>query len=150
MTSPVMQQIGTPLMTVQSYAEAFNCGDAVAMAALFAVPGHILDGMAPHVWSGPSATIDWCRDALAEAEHLGISDFQMTLGTPLHDDVTGDAAYIVAPATLTFRVRGQPVTQSGALFTVALRREQGEWLIAVWAWSKGAGLGTGDVARASS
>ena len=61
-----------------------------------------------------------------------------------------DAAYIVAPATLTFRVRGQPVTQSGALFTVALRREQGEWLIAVWAWSKGAGLGTGDVARASS
>ncbi|HSV13366.1 MAG TPA: hypothetical protein VLI90_03860, partial [Tepidisphaeraceae bacterium] len=82
MTSPVMQQIGTPLMTVQSYAEAFNCGDAVAMAALFAVPGHILDGMAPHVWSGPSATIDWCRDALAEAEHLGISDFQMTLGTP--------------------------------------------------------------------
>jgi hypothetical protein len=71
----------------------------------------------------------------------------MELGTPLHNDVTGNAAYFVAPATLSFKVKGQPVTQSGAIFTVALRKEEGRWLIAAWAWSKGGGGGIGDVAK---
>ena len=75
-----------------------------------------------------AATRDWHKDALAEAGHLGVSDFHMTLGTPTHDAVVGDAAYFVAPATLAFKVRGQPVTQSGATFTVALRRIGDRWV----------------------
>lgn len=139
-----------PQSVVARYVEAFNRTDEAGMAECFAVEGHILDGMAPHVWSGPTATVEWCRDALAEAQHLGVSDFHMTLGSPHHYDVTGDAAYFVAPATLTFKVKGQPVTQSGATFTVALRKEGDRWLIAAWAWSKGGGGGIGDVARPTS
>ena len=74
----------------------------------------------------------------------------MTLGSPLHDDVTGNAAYFVAPATLTFKVKGQPVTQSGAIFTVALQKIDERWLIAAWAWSKGGDGGIGDVAKSGS
>ena len=82
----------SPGATVQRYVEAFNNADEDAMAACFANPGVILDGMAPHVWSGPSATREWFREALAESEHLGVSDFAMTVGAPLHDNVGSDAA----------------------------------------------------------
>ncbi len=126
-----------PLATVRQYIEGFNGGDSTAMAAAFAVPGSILDGMAPHVWHGPTATQDWYRDVLAEGEHAGASGYTVTLGEPLHVDVTGDTAYIVVPASMTFTVRGTQVTQSGAVFTVALRKLTEGWRIAAWAWAKG-------------
>ena len=49
----------------------------------------------------------------------------ITLGPPLHNDITGDSAYVVIPATMTFQVKGQKVAQTGALFTVALRKTAG-------------------------
>ena len=139
-----------PLAAVQLYVDAFNKADEQAMAACFAADGHILDGMAPHIWSGPSTARDWWRDVQHEAEHLALGDFFMTLGAPLHNAVTDDAAYVVAPATLVFKARGQQITQTGALFTVALRKIAGHWRIAAWTWSKGAGGGTGDVARSNA
>ena len=134
----------SPGATVQRYVEAFNNADEDAMAACFANPGVILDGMAPHVWLGPSATREWFREALAESEHLGVSDFAMTVGAPLHDNVRSDAAYYVAPAALSFKVKGRPVTQSGAAFTVALRKVDEQWLITAWSWTKGSGGGVDD------
>ena len=126
-----------PVFAVRRYIDAFNHGDVDRMAACFAEPGSILDGMAPHVWHGASAARDWYRDVLAEGEHAGATDYFVTLGAPLHATVTGDAAYVVAPATMTFRVSGKLVTQSGATFTTALRRVEGDWRIASWAWAKG-------------
>jgi len=122
---------------VGRYIAAFNKGDPDAMGACFAVPGTILDGMAPHLWHGPTATQDWYRDVLVEGEHLGASGYHVTLGAPLHADVTGDAAYVVSPATMTFKFKGQQVTQTGAFFTTALRKVAGDWRIAAWAWAKG-------------
>jgi ketosteroid isomerase-like protein len=128
----------TPLGAVQAYLEAFNAGDPAAMSAAFAADGAILDGMAPHLWLGPTAAADWYRDVLAEGAHLGASGYRVTLGEPLHHDVTGDAAYVVVPATMTFDLNGTPITQTGALFTVALRRLADGWHVAAWAWAKGA------------
>ena len=128
---------GDPVAAVQQYIDAFNKGDPEAMAVCFAVPGSILDGMAPHVWHGASAAKDWYSDVLVEGEHAGASDYFVTLGTPLHANVTGDAAYVVTPATMTLKVGGKLVTQSGAIFTTALRKVAGEWRIASWAWAKG-------------
>jgi ketosteroid isomerase-like protein len=88
-----------PLAAMQQYIDGFNNGDANLMAATFADPATILDGMAPHVWHGPTATQDWYRDALTEGEHLGVSGDLIALGEPLHNDVTGDSAYVVVPAT---------------------------------------------------
>jgi hypothetical protein len=86
----------------------------------------ILDGMAPHVWQGPTASEEWWRDVLAEGEHLGVSGYHITLGEPRHVDVTGDDAYVVVPATMSFNI-GKQVTQTGSVFTVALRKLDGEW-----------------------
>jgi hypothetical protein len=126
-----------PMAAVHQYINDFNKGDVEAMAATFAVPGSILDGMAPHVWLGPTASQDWYRDVLLEGEQHGASDYFVTLGEPLHNNVTSDSAYVVVPATMTFKVHGQQVTQTGAIFTVALRKLAEGWRITAWAWAKG-------------
>lgn len=132
-----MSEAHSPRSAVESYIDAFNRQDANGMAACFAEQGVILDGMAPHLWTGRSAATDWWRDVLAEGEHLGAGDYRVTLGEPAHTIVTGDSAYIVAPATMTFKLKGQPITQTGAGLTFALTKQNGSWRIAAWAWSKG-------------
>jgi ketosteroid isomerase-like protein len=127
----------TPLAAVHQYLDAFNGGDAKAMAATFAVPGQIIDGMAPHVWQGPTAAEDWYRDVLIEGKEHGASGYFVSVGEPLHNDITGDSAYVVLPATMTFDLKGTKVTQSGAVFTVALRKIAEGWRVAAWAWAKG-------------
>jgi len=103
-----------PMAAVCQYIDAFNEGDAKVMATTFTVPGSILDGMAPHVWQGPTATQDWYRDVLAEGKQHGASDYFVTVGQPLHNNVTGDSAYVVVPATMTFKMQAKQVTQSPA------------------------------------
>jgi len=126
-----------PLSTVHRYIDAFNEGNVKAMAAAFAVPGSILDGMPPHVWHGPTAAEDWYRDVLINTRKEGASDFFVAVGVPQHMEVTGDAAYVVVPATMKFNVRGKQIIQSGAVFTMALRKVGDGWRIASWAWAKG-------------
>lgn len=125
------------MSTVHRYIDAFNEGDVKGMAAAFAVPGSILDGMPPHVWQGTTAAEDWYRDVLINTKKEGASDFVVTLGTPRHMEITGDAAYLVVPATMRFKVHGKQITQSGAVFTLALRQLSEGWRIAAWAWAKG-------------
>ncbi|HEY4130921.1 MAG TPA: nuclear transport factor 2 family protein [Gemmatimonadaceae bacterium] len=126
-----------PLATVHKYIDHFNKGDGKSLAALFAAEGSILDGMPPHLWQGPTACQDWYRDVLLEGVQHGASDYFITIGEPLHNNTTKDSAYVVIPATMTFKVRGQKVTQTGAIFTVALRQLAEGWRIAAWAWAKG-------------
>ncbi|PWU02494.1 MAG: hypothetical protein C5B52_05380 [Bacteroidetes bacterium] len=128
---------GTSLAAVQQYIDAFNRGDANAMAASFDKPGQILDGMAPHVWQGPTAALDWYKDVLIEGEAHGASGYFVTLGDPLHNNITNDSAYVVVPATMSFEVKGTKVLQTGAIFTVALRKKENGWLVSAWAWAKG-------------
>ena len=81
-------------MTVlHQYIDAFNKGDIKAMAACFTVPGSILDGLPPHVWSGDSACENWYRDVPVAAEHEGATEYTVTIGPPSHASVTGDSAY---------------------------------------------------------
>jgi hypothetical protein len=86
---------------------------------------------------GPTAAQDWYRDVLAAGERAGATEYFVTLDQPLHANVTGDAAYIVSPATMTFKVRGKRIAQSGAIFTTALHKSADGWRIAAWAWAKG-------------
>ena len=109
-----MSNSNDPMATVHQYVDAFNNGDKKAMAAACADPMQILDGMSPHVWQGPTA-----------------------LGEPLHVDITGDYAYVAVPATFDYNRQGEPVNQTGASFTAALRKVDGNWRLTAWAWTKG-------------
>lgn len=127
-----------PIVAVHKYLDAFNSADPKAMAALCADPMQILDGMSPHVWQGSAATEQWWRDVLVEGEHLGASAYHITVGEPQHVDVSGEYAYVVVPATMSFNLRGNSVTQTGAVYTVALRKVDEQWRLTAWAWAKGA------------
>jgi hypothetical protein len=81
-------------------ATAFNKGDVKTMVALFDESGSILDGLPPHVWHGPTACQNWYREALEAGEREGAADYSIAIGEPHHADVTGDNAYVVAPATM--------------------------------------------------
>lgn len=139
MNSPSAAVPGTaePEGVIRSYIDSFNKADPKAMAAMCAVPLSILDGMAPHVWYGSTACEDWYRDAMIEGEHVGATDYFVTLGEPRHNNITGDSAYVVFPTTMKFKLQGKQITQSGAFFSVALRKLGDEWRIASWAWTKG-------------
>ena len=136
-TATPMPDTTGPAATVRRYIESFNRDEPKGMAAMCAVPMSILDGMAPHVWHGPTACEDWYRDAMTEGEHVGATDYSVTLGDLKHNNITGDSAYVVFPTTMTFRLQGRQITQSGAFFTVALRKLNEGWRIASWAWTKG-------------
>jgi ketosteroid isomerase-like protein len=126
-----------PIAAVRHYIDCFNKGDVVAMAATCDVPMSILDGMPPHVWHGPAASQDWYRDVLITGEREGASNYFVGLSEPWHVNVTGDRAYVVVPATMSFTVRGKRVKQSGSVFTVALRKLAAGWRLTAWAWAKG-------------
>jgi hypothetical protein len=125
------------LAAVHRYIEAFNDGDMARMASMFDNAGVILDGMAPHVWLGPTAAQDWYSDVLVESAQHGASGYAVVLGEPRHNTITGDRAYLVLPAAMTFRVNGTDVRQEDASFTVALRHLPEGWRIAAWTWTKG-------------
>ena len=82
----------TPLIAIQQYIDAFNRGDTASMAALFDDHGQILDGLPPHAWHGSTATLDWYRDVMAEGKAHGASAYFVTIGDPLHNDVSKDSA----------------------------------------------------------
>ena len=69
-----------PMDAVRRYVDGFNRWEVKTMASIFAVPGMILDGMAPHVWHGTTAAQDWYRDVLVEGEQHGVSGYVVTLG----------------------------------------------------------------------
>jgi ketosteroid isomerase-like protein len=137
MSGDDMSEVDNPIDTVRRYVEAFNNADAGAMAAECADPMQILDGMAPHVWQGPTASEEWWADVVAEGEHLGAGAYHITFDTPRHVDVAGDFAYLVIPASMAFTLRGQRHTQTGATYIAAARKIDGRWLLTAWSWAKG-------------
>ena len=126
-----------PMAAVRQYVDALNNGDQKGQAAACADPMQILDVISPHVWQGPTAAEDWWRDTLAAVEHAGASGLHIVLDEPKHVDVNGDYAYVVVPATLTFDLKDKGVTQTGSLWTFALRRVGADWRLTAWAWAKG-------------
>ena len=137
MASTSLADTTEPNGAVRQYIDAFNKGDMDGMAPTCAVPASILDGMPPHVWQGPTACKDWYRDVLTTGEREGATGYFVTLAEPRHVDVSGDRGYVVVPATMTFKVHGKQVTQSGSTFTVALQKLPAGWRITAWTWAKG-------------
>jgi hypothetical protein len=115
---------------IQRYLRAFDLANAGDMAVRFVVPGVILEGMPPHLWSGGS------DDASAEEGHFGEGDFFIAFGEPRHNEATDDPARIPIPASRSFQLGGREIRQTGALFTLALRETGDGLCIGAWTWAK--------------
>ncbi len=124
------------MRTVQQFMDSFNKGDKQAAAATCADNTSIIDEFAPYDWRGAGACMKWMDDYDADAARNGITAGHVTLGKVRHVDVTGDRAYLVVPANYTFKLKGKPVREIGAMLTVVLQKGDSGWLITAWSWAK--------------
>ena len=96
----------------------------------------IIDEFPPHEWHGAGACAKWMADYDAFGKKNGLTDGHVKLGAAKHVDVTADRAYVVVPADYTYKEKGKPVSENGALMTVALQKTAAGWRIAAWSWTK--------------
>jgi hypothetical protein len=127
----------TDVMTsVQRFVDSFNKGDVKAAAAACAEQTSIIDEFPPHEWHGAGACAKWMDEYDADAKKNGITDGIVTLGAPVHVDVTADHAYVVIPADYAFKQKGKPIKETGSIITLSLQKGKSGWLITGWAWAK--------------
>jgi hypothetical protein len=129
-------QAASVMATLHQFIDGFNKGDAKSALVACATQASIIDEFPPHEWMGPTACEQWAADYAANAKRAGITDGIVTLGKPWHLSVNGDRAYVVVPATYTYKERGKPVTERDSIFTVALLKFAAGWRITGWAWSR--------------
>lgn len=120
---------------VHQFGDSLNKGDVKTALAACAAQSSIVDEFPPYHWQG-NACADWANDFEAFNKQNGITEPIATLGKPRHVDITGDRAYVVVPATFTFKQHGKRVTESGSMLTVALQKVDAAWRMTGWAWSK--------------
>lgn len=120
--------------TLRQFADAFNKGDMKAAKALHVAAPAITDEVAPYHWSGAKAFDDWGAD-LGKAEAAeGKSGGQVTIGAPTRENVAGASAYVIAPATYTYKQKGATMRETSQ-FTFAMTKDASGWKIASWTWT---------------
>jgi ketosteroid isomerase-like protein len=133
--SPVAASPATAAMApVHQFVDGFNRGDTKMEVAACTSPASVIDEFPPHVWQGPTACADWAAALKAASASAGYTDELVTLGKPSHVSVEGNRAYVVNPATFTYKVHGKPTSETG-IWTFALRKTAAGWRITGWAWA---------------
>jgi hypothetical protein len=117
--------------TVKAFGDAFNKGDMKAAKALHTASPSIQDEFPPFAWKSFD---QWGADLSKFEAAEGVSGDKMTVGAPTREEIAGDYAYVIAPATLTFQQKGQTMRET-ARVTFILAREAGAWKIAGWTWT---------------
>jgi ketosteroid isomerase-like protein len=96
-------------------------------------PTSIIDEFPPHVWNSCQ---DWIKDFGEFNEKNGVTDAVAKIGAPWSVDVDGDRAYVVAPATYTYKQHGKAMKEAHAVFTAALRKTDAGWRFSAWSWAR--------------
>jgi ketosteroid isomerase-like protein len=122
---------------VNKFLDAFNKGDTELAASVCAEETSIIDEFPPHEWHGAGGCAKWMAAYDEDAKKNGITDGFVTLGKPRHVDVTGHRAYVVMPATYTYKRQGTEEKEVNSILTVALHKEKETgWHITGWSWAK--------------
>jgi ketosteroid isomerase-like protein len=119
---------------ITTFMDSFNKGDMAGAAATHAPDVVIVDEVPPFFWRGAKAFADWGAALDADAKQQGMTDPKVTLGAVTRAEVTGDVAYVIAPATFTFKLKGAPMREA-AQMTFVLKKGASGWLIHSWTWT---------------
>jgi ketosteroid isomerase-like protein len=122
------------ISVVHQWVDGFNNGDAKSLVSTCADQASLIDDFPPHEWHGTGACAKWFSDFQAMAKVVGSSKSVIAVGNPSHIELSLKFAYVVAPVTLSFERKGQPVKENG-LLTVTLRKSASGWRITGWVWS---------------
>ena len=124
------------MVPVHQFTDSLNKGDTKTALATCAATSAIIDEFPPYQWQGATACTDWVNEFDAYNKKNGITNPIATLAKPRHIDITGDRAYVVIPASYTYKQHGKKMTESGSTLTVALQKGAAGWQVTSWAWSK--------------
>jgi ketosteroid isomerase-like protein len=124
------------MAAVNRFVSAFNKGDSTAAVAECAEQAAIIDEFAPYVWHGDGACGAWLAAWAADAQQKGITDAIVTLGKPMHVDVNGDRAYVVAPANYVWKQKGKPMKETNSILALSLLKGAAGWKLTGWSWAK--------------
>ena len=113
------------------FIDAMNAGNTAKAAATYAPSVTIIDEFGPHIWNSFAG---WAGDLGASFKTGGVTDFHIALSPVSFKNVNAASGYGVAPATLTFKLKGKPMTEKG-LFTFSTAKSAAGWRITGWAWS---------------
>jgi hypothetical protein len=132
-SAPVMagEDVDT-LAVVDKFVTSFGTGDDAAMLSTCDEHMTIIDDIPPHIWQGPDACREWKKSVDAFLRDTGETQVRVTLGKPVHNDITQDRAYLVVPLVFDYVQLGKPVRDTGSLMTVALRKRGGVWRMTGW------------------
>jgi len=93
----------------------------------------IIDEFPPHVWN---SCAEWIKDFGEFNQRNGVTEAEAKIGAPWSVDVDGDLAYVVAPATYTYKQHGKAMKEAHAVFTAALRKTDAGWRFSAWSWAR--------------
>ncbi len=124
-----------PMKAVRQFVDGLNTNHIPSALAACAPETSIIDEFAPYSWHGAGACAMWAQAFGAEAKKYGITNPVVALGTVKHADMTATHAYVVVPASYTYKVHGKATAEIDATMTFALVKTTG-WHIVAWTWSK--------------
>ena len=122
---------------IQQFADGFNKGDIQSALGACAEETYIIDEFVPYQWKGAGACANWASDFDADAKKNGITDGVVSLGAPKHVDIAGDRAYVVVPASYTYKQNGKAMKETGSTLTITLQKSANGWRMTAWTWAKG-------------
>jgi hypothetical protein len=127
---------GAVMAVIKEFESDFNNGNS-NWVQLCVDQASIIDEFPPYAWSGSGACSQWGKDYDADAKKNSVTDPSVWLGAAKHLDITGERAYVVLPASYSYKQNGKPVKEAGATLTIALQKSGNNWRITAWAWSRG-------------
>jgi hypothetical protein len=123
------------MAVVNQFVDGFNQGDTKSALAACGAETSIIDEFPPYVWHGKGACSTWASDFEAFAKENEMTDAVVTLNKARRFDVAAEHAYVVIPAGMTYKSKGQPMSATDAVFTVALKKGESGWRITGWSWA---------------
>ena len=118
--------------TVNGFNDGLNTGKIPT--AYMTASQSVVDEFAPHHWSGPGAAKAWWAAFGAFSQKSGMTEPAMKLAKPSRIEQDGAHAYVIVPAVFSFKQKGKPVHEDGAL-TFAMDHAKGGWKISAFTWS---------------
>lgn len=134
---PATSEKSAVMAPIHQFVDGFNKGDTKSALAACADQTAIIDEFPPHTWTGSGACAQWASAFDADSKKNGVTDGKVTLGVAKHVDITGDRAYVIVPATYSYKQNGKPMKEMGSSLTLVLQRGGDGWRIIAWTWTKG-------------
>jgi hypothetical protein len=108
--------------------------DQSSAAATCADDAAVIDDIPPFEWRGPGACAKWAKDFDGWAQKNDVTDPSGTIDKPKQLVIDKDRAYVVAPGTFSYTMKGKPV-KLNAIAAFSLHKTSAGWKITSWSWA---------------